>query len=127
VRPLNVKSSGTASSTALRNSKRIRVAFPIRLSFTEAKDGLSFVLTCTYDISETGARIGCQVPLSIGETVIVERKNRKAKYQVVWVGSAGDDAPALAGIEAISGNEPLWDEETRVLLEQRRRQVTASA
>jgi hypothetical protein len=103
------------------------VALPIRLTFTEAKDGLTFVLTCTYDVSETGARIGCQVPLSIGETVIVERKNRKAKYQVVWIGSATDDVPALAGIEAIAGNEPLWDEETRILLAQRRLQPPASA
>jgi len=80
--------SQTAELTgqAERSSKRIHVALPIRVTYWDSEKKPCLEMSCTYDISERGARIGGVRSLKeAGEIIAVERGRGKAFCRVVWI------------------------------------------
>ena len=76
-----------------------------------SKDGSQFdELTHTVDIALDGARLGGMERLSIhpGDVIEVRRRNRHAKFRVMWVGQPGTSRTGHVGVQAIDAPPNFW-------------------
>jgi hypothetical protein len=93
------------------NRRESRMAKQIRVK-VEGKDrhGNSFVQnTYAVDISRHGARLeGIGMLTWPGETIVLKRSFRSARFRVVWVGEVGTPHANQAGILALEPNSNLW-------------------
>jgi hypothetical protein len=103
-----------SNSSPERQTKRIHVALPIRVTYwdSESKPGLE--MACTYDISEHGARVtGLRCVKGVGEVVAVERGRNKTFCRVVWVGEPNSELQGQIGIQSVESDRTLWETELR--------------
>jgi hypothetical protein len=104
--------------TAARVDKRIHVAFPIKITYSDEDGKPRFEMACTYDISAHGARVtGLRCVKEAGEIVVVERGRNKAYCRVVWIGEAGTPLAQQIGIQCVEAQKTLWDGELRDMQE----------
>jgi PilZ domain-containing protein len=106
------------TSEPRRLSKRIHVALPIRVTYwdNDKKPGLE--MSCTYDISEKGARIGnLSCVKEAGEIIAIERGRAKAFCRVVWIGESNSELRGQIGIQCVETDRTLWDAELREMEE----------
>jgi PilZ domain len=104
--------------TADRSDKRIHVAFPIKITYSDDEGKPRFEMACTYDISTHGARVtGLRCVKEAGEIVVVERGRNKAYCRVVWIGEAGSALSQQVGIQCVEAQKTLWDAELRDMQE----------
>ena len=100
--------------SAERTDKRIHVAFPIKITYSDEEGKPRFEMACTYDISAHGARVtGLRCAKEAGEIVVVERGRNKAYCRVVWIGDAGSPLSQQVGIQCVEAQKTLWDSELR--------------
>ena len=110
--------SAEPKSEPRRLYKRIHAALPIRVTYwdNDKKPGLE--ISCTYDISENGARIGnLSCVKEAGEIVAIERGRAKAFCRVVWIGEPNSGLRGQIGIQCVETNRTLWDAELREMEE----------
>jgi hypothetical protein len=63
-----------SNSSPERQTKRIHVALPIRVTYWDSESKPALEMACTYDISEQGARVtGLRCVNGVGEIVAIER------------------------------------------------------
>jgi hypothetical protein len=106
------------TSEPKRVSKRIHVALPIRVTYwgNHKKPGLE--ISCTYDISENGARIGnLSCVKEPGEIIAIGRGRAKAFCRVVWIGEANSELRGQIGIQCVETDRTLWEAELREMEE----------
>jgi hypothetical protein len=104
--------------TAERSDKRIHVAFPIKITYSDDEGKPRFEMACTYDISAHGARVtGLRCVKEAGEIVVVERGRNKAYCRVVWIGETGSPLSQQVGIQCVEAQKTLWDAELRDMQE----------
>jgi hypothetical protein len=111
-------STETLQVSAERTDKRIHVAFPIKITYSDEGGKPRFEMACTYDISAHGARVtGLRCVKEAGEIVVVERGRNKAYCRVVWIGDAGSPLSQQVGIQCVEAQKTLWDSELRDMQE----------
>ena len=115
---MSVEALQTTQLTAERSDKRIHVAFPIKISYSDEEGKPRFEMACTYDISAHGARVtGLRCVKEAGEIVVVERGRNKAYCRVVWIGEAGSPLAQQVGIQCVEAQKTLWEGELRDMQE----------
>jgi hypothetical protein len=103
-----------SNSSPERQTKRIHVALPIRVTYWDSESKPALEMACTYDISEQGARVtGLRCVKGVGEIVAIERGRSKAFCRVVWVGEAGSELHGQVGIQSVESDRTMWEAELR--------------
>ncbi|HTR67284.1 MAG TPA: energy transducer TonB [Terriglobales bacterium] len=90
--------------------QRTKMVLPLRVWVNEPSSEAPS-LAHTLDISPIGGRLGgLRAPMHPGQTITLQRGQRKAQFRVVW---SRQLAPAeiQAGIEALEGGRNIWDVE----------------
>ena len=104
----------SSNSSPERQTKRIHVAFPIRVTYWDSENKPGLEMACTYDISEHGARVtGLRCVKGVGEIVAVERGRNKAFCRVVWVGEPNSELQGQVGIQSVESDRTMWEAELR--------------
>jgi hypothetical protein len=99
-----------------RADKRIRVALPVRMRWTDCDGKPAISMACTYDISQRGARISASShALAVGEKVTIERGRNKLSCRIVWVADAESGGSGLVGIEFTERGKSMWEGELKEL------------
>lgn len=111
-------STQESAASSERTDKRIHVAFPIKITYSDEEGKPRFEMACTYDISTHGARVtGLRCIKEAGEIIVVERGRNKAYCRVVWIGEAGTPLAQQVGIQCVEAQKTLWDAELRDMQE----------
>jgi hypothetical protein len=94
-----------------RQYRRLRIALPLTVSGHDA-GGDAFTQTATtIDIGIHGMRLrGVRHLSTPGEPVMVEHKDRRARYRVAWTGQKGTCWEGLVGLEGLEGAKFLFSE-----------------
>jgi hypothetical protein len=105
---------GSAAFTldARRDDKRLHIAVPVKV-FPDLKS-LESQHCCTYEISPRGARIALLPGIrEVGQTIYLQRQNRRARYKVAWIGEAGTSREGQVGVECLEPANVIWESEIR--------------
>jgi len=103
-----------SNSSPERQTKRIHVALPIRVTYWDGESKPGLEMACTYDISEQGARVtGLRCVKGVGDIVAVERGRNKSFRRVVWIGEANSELQGQIGIQSVESDRTLWETELR--------------
>ncbi len=101
-------------SRAERSDKRIHVALPVRITYTDKNKKPTLEMACTYDISARGARISrLRCVRETGEILAVERGRNKAFCRVVWIGEPGSEMSGQIGLQCVESERAIFDNELR--------------
>jgi hypothetical protein len=101
-------------SSPERQTKRIHVALPIRVTYWDSENKPALEMACTYDISEQGARVtGLRCVKGVGEIVAIERGKNKQFCRVVWVGEPNSELQGQVGIQSVETDRTMWETELR--------------
>ena len=88
---------------------RIHIALPVWVTWAE-KGQTRRELTCTLDVSLSGARLasvkGLQEP---GQSIKVRRKTSEARFRVVWIGPLRTPYEGQVGVECVDSDKTIWD------------------
>ena len=104
--------------TSNRTSTRIRLALPVRVKYLDRETSHRMEMACTYDISDSGARIVRLVGAkTTGEIVAVERGRSRALCRVVWIGGSDSDLRGQVGLECVENDCIPWERELREMEE----------
>lgn len=97
-----------------RLARRIHVALPIRVTYWDNASKPCLEMACTYDISESGARVtGLRNVKATGEIIAVERGRNKAFCRVVWIGEPHSELDGQIGIQCVESDRTMWEAELR--------------
>jgi hypothetical protein len=95
-----------------RHEKRLHLAVPVKVF----PDVASFEShnCCTYEISTNGARLVAPPGIkSVGQTIWLQRQNRRAKYKVMWIGENGSSLQGQVGVECMEPANVIWEPEIK--------------
>ena len=116
--PKHVASSTPAGAASVvtasekRREKRLHLAVPVKvfpdLASIESQN------CCTYEISTTGARLVAPPGIkSVGQTIWLQRQNRRARYKVAWIGQEGTSLQGQVGVESLEPANVIWEPEIK--------------
>jgi hypothetical protein len=93
-----------------RKKNRVKMVLAIRIAGRDISGNKFEVLTHTLDISLTGVRVGGmeKTLLEKGDVVEVQRKHRKAKFKVAWVGENGSQRTGHVGLQSVDAPREFW-------------------
>jgi hypothetical protein len=98
-----------------RRERRLHVAVPVKV-FPDVA-GVEFQTCCTYEISTVGARlVAPQGIKTVGQIIILQRHNRRAKYKVIWIGKPDTPEAGQVGLETLEPSNVIWESEIRMRL-----------
>ena len=111
--------AGPSSSSAVatlqkdtRQEKRLHLAVPVKV-FPDLKS-VESQNCCTYEISTHGARLVAPPGVkTVGQTIWLQRQNRRARYKVVWIGEPGTTQESQVGVESLEPANVIWEPEIR--------------
>ena len=132
--PKQVTSSAPASAASVatasdkRHEKRLHLAVPVKV-FPDVAS-IESQNCCTYEISTTGARLpeahlqdaqvttGARLVMppgikSVGQTIWLQRQNRRARYRVAWIGQEGTSQQGQVGVENLEPGNVIWEPEIK--------------
>ena len=90
-----------------RREKRIDLDLPLLLYRSSTSDVAEPVRTL--DISNSGARLaGIQQPLQPGDMIVLQYGDRKAAFQVIWIGSCSAGTEGQAGVRCLTQDCKIW-------------------
>jgi hypothetical protein len=94
-----------------RQYKRLRIALPVTVSGHDANGHPFTQAASAIDIGIDGMRLrGVRCLGQPGEPVIVEYKDRRARYHIAWIGQKGTCWEGLVGLEGLEGAKFLFSE-----------------
>ena len=108
----SVTPTSAATLAEKRHEKRLHLAVPVKVF----PDVASFEShnCCTYEISTSGARLVAPPGIKgVGQTIWLQRQNRRARYKVVWIGEAGTSMESQVGVESLEPANVIWEPEIR--------------
>ncbi len=108
--------SSSSAATALekdkRQEKRLHLAVPVKV-FPDIAS-IESQNCCTYEISTLGARLVAPAGIkAVGQTIWLQRNNRRARYKVIWIGAAGTSLESQVGVESLEPANVIWEPEIR--------------
>jgi hypothetical protein len=106
--------SASSAATAFdkRQEKRLHLAVPVKV-FPDIAS-LESQNCCTYEISPLGARLVAPPGIkTVGQTIWLQRQNRRARYKVVWIGEAGTSLANQVGVETLEPGNVIWEPEIK--------------
>jgi hypothetical protein len=109
---LSVSSTGAITAADKRHEKRLHLAVPVKVF----PDVASFESQncCTYEISTNGARLVTPPGIkNVGQTIWLQRQNRRAKYKVAWIGEPGTSLAGQVGVESLEPSNVIWEPEIK--------------
>jgi len=116
--PKQVASSAPAGASSVinapekRHEKRLHLAVPVKV-FPDVAS-LESQNCCTYEISATGARLVMPPGIkSVGQTIWLQRQNRRARYRVAWIGQEGTSQQGQVGVETLEPGNVIWEPEIK--------------
>jgi len=108
----SVPSTSAVTMAEKRHEKRLHLAVPVKVF----PDVASFEShnCCTYEISTSGARLVAPPGIkSVGQTIWLQRQNRRAKYKVMWIGENGSSLQGQVGVECMEPANVIWEPEIK--------------
>jgi PilZ domain len=116
--PKQVASSAPAgaasvmTATQKRHEKRLHLAVPVKV-FPDVAS-IESQNCCTYEISTTGARLVMPPGIkTVGQTIWLQRQNRRARYRVAWIGQEGTSQQGQVGVESLEPGNVIWEPEIK--------------
>jgi hypothetical protein len=101
-----------ATAPEKRHEKRLHLAVPVKV-FPDIAS-IESQNCCTYEISTTGARLVTPPGIkSVGQTIWVQRHNRRARYKVAWIGQEGTSLQGQVGVESLEPANVIWEPEIK--------------
>jgi hypothetical protein len=101
-----------AAAPDKRREKRLHLAVPVKV-FPDIAS-IESQNCCTYEISSTGARLVTPPGIkAVGQTIWVQRQNRRARYKVAWIGQAGTSLEGQVGVESLEPANVIWEPEIK--------------
>src|SRR6266481_1272386 len=101
------------TATDPRREKRIHVAVPVKI-FLDSNSA-SCQLCCTYEISLVGARlVAVSGVAQVGQTIWLQRHNKRAKYRVIWIGAPATAQSGQIGVETLEPASVIWENELKI-------------
>ncbi len=95
-----------------RNEKRLHIAVPVKV-FPDITS-IESQNCCTYEISTNGARLVMPPGIkNVGQTIWLQRQNRRARYKVIWIGEAGTSLEGQVGVETLEPSNVIWEPEIK--------------
>lgn len=89
-----------------RRHKRIKMVLPLRIWAKDAANKPFNELAHTLDITPVGARLGAvHHTLKPGDRLMVQYRQRKIQFRVIWVRPLEGTSEYQVGVEAIGGGE----------------------
>ncbi len=102
-----------AAAMDKRHEKRLHLAVPVKV-FPDV-GGSESHNCCTYEISTHGARLVAPPGIkSVGQTIWLQRQNRRAKYKVMWIGEPGTSLSGQVGVESLEPSNVIWEQEIKI-------------
>ena len=96
-----------------RQEKRLHIAVPVKV-FPDVGSSES-QNCCTYEISTLGARLVAPPGIkTVGQTIWLQRQNRRAKYKVMWIGERGTSLSGQVGVESLEPGNMIWEQEIKI-------------
>jgi hypothetical protein len=116
--PKQVASSVPAGAASVitaspkRHEKRLHLAVPVKV-FPDVAS-IESQNCCTYEISTTGARLVMPPGIkTVGQTIWLQRQNRRARYRVAWIGQEGTSQEGQVGVESLEPANVIWEPEIK--------------
>ena len=116
--PKQVASPATAGASPVvtapekRHEKRLHLAVPVKV-FPDVAS-IESQNCCTYEISATGVRLVAPPGIkSVGQTIWLQRQNRRARYKVAWIGKEGTSQQGQVGVETLEPGNVIWEPEIK--------------
>ena len=105
-------STSAATLADKRVEKRLHLAVPVKV-FPDISS-LESQNCCTYEISTLGARLVAPAGIkNVGQTIWLQRQNRRARYKVIWIGEPGTSLESQVGVETLEPFNVIWEPEIR--------------
>jgi hypothetical protein len=112
---LTLASAGASSvvnAPEKRHEKRLHLAVPVKV-FPDVAS-LESQNCCTYEISTNGARLVAPPGIkNVGQTIWLQRQNRRARYKVSWIGQQGTSLQGQVGVESLEPSNVIWEPEIK--------------
>ena len=115
--PKQTLTSSSPCATAVaavnkRQEKRLHLAVPVKV-FPDI-GSLESQNCCTYEISTNGARLVAPPGVkTVGQTIYVQRQNRRARYKVIWIGEENTSLQGQVGVESLEPYNVIWEPEIK--------------
>jgi hypothetical protein len=91
-----------------RNGDRSKAVLPVRISGNDISGSAYSELVHTLDVSRTGVRLGAiRRELEVGSLVMLQYRQHKAEFRVIWTKPVGSGAEQQVGLEA-GAQRDLW-------------------
>jgi hypothetical protein len=101
-----------ATAPEKRREKRLHLAVPVKV-FPDVTS-IESQNCCTYEISSTGARLVTPPGIkSVGQTIWLQRQNRRARYKVMWIGEPDTSLQGQVGVESLEPSNVIWEPEIK--------------
>lgn len=99
------------AGSSLSNQRRLersRAVLPVRISGNDISGEAYSELVHTLDVSRTGVRLGAvRRQLEVGSLVVLQYRQHKAEFRVVWSKPLGSSAEQQVGLEA-DAQKDMW-------------------
>ncbi len=97
-----------------RRLDRAKAVLPVRISGTDISGDSYSELVHTLDVSRTGVRLGAvRRQLEVGSVIVLQYRQHKAEFRVIWTKPLGAGAEQQVGLEA-GAQRDLWGLDTNV-------------
>lgn len=91
-----------------RRRNRVKAVLPVRVLFSDSSGNQHCELAHTLDITNTGARLGAvRRPFKVGTRLILQYKQHKAEFRVIWIVRLQHLKEHQVGLEALVQKD-LW-------------------
>jgi hypothetical protein len=91
-----------------RSVDRSKAVLPVRISGNDSSGESYSELVHTLDVSRTGVRLGSvRRRLEVGSQVVLQYRQHKAEFRVIWTKPVGSGAEQQVGLEA-GAPKDLW-------------------
>jgi hypothetical protein len=91
-----------------RSVERSKAVLPVRISGNDISGEVYSELVHTLDVSRTGVRLGAvRRRLEVGGQVVLQYRQHKAEFRVVWTKPVGSGVEQQVGLEA-GAQKDLW-------------------
>ena len=118
----------TNSTKKDRRAARVKAVLPVKISGTDAAGKPYIDVVHTLDVTEIGARLGAiRSQLKIGSQLILQFRQHKAEYRVVWTKMRACQKEHTVGLEAVAGRDMWGLAETKSEQEDTRPAASASS
>jgi hypothetical protein len=102
----------TVNAPDKRQEKRLHIAVPVKV-FPDVASSDSHNC-CTYEISTHGARLVAPPGIkAVGQTIWLQRQNRRGKFKVMWIGEPGTSLAGQVGVENLEPGNVIWESEIK--------------